>query len=126
MDNPEAAREAFEQAARVFSATIGEESPSAANAKVGLGESLVRLDRSREAIPILETAITILTEDGERPVSLATGRFALARALRAVDTAPTTHEVARGLANEAKAAMMEADEPELASEVDAWPSENEG
>jgi tetratricopeptide (TPR) repeat protein len=99
---------------------LGEGHPLVSGPLHGIGECLVGLGRSEEAIEPLQRALQIRTEGGAGPHYLARTRFVLARALVTSDPAR-----ARALGEQAKAdaAQLDASDPEAAplqEAIAAW------
>ncbi len=106
-------REALER----IEALIGPDDPEVAYPLSGLGGVLVALDRRREAKPLLERSLRLLTRDGVNPDQDDIGeiRFALARAVVVDDRAR-----ALILATEARRDYEDVGDEVAVSAIDTW------
>ena len=78
----------YEGALAIFEKTFGADHLNVAYALTGIGQAHVALERPELALPVLERAREIRERESGDPGDLATTRFALARALHALDRDP--------------------------------------
>jgi hypothetical protein len=81
LGQPARALALFEQVWALFEKTADLESPAGAQLMASRGEALRKLGRASDAVPLLERALQIATNQRGRPEYLATIQSALARAL---------------------------------------------
>jgi hypothetical protein len=98
---------------------FGEDSTPAASARLGLGATLLRLERAEEAVPELERAESVLCGSSKSPSRCGEVRFALARARFVLDRDPAEAvSLARAALADFERAGASADEGRR--EAQAW------
>src|SRR5262249_47676021 len=110
------AADEYRRALTIFAKRLPDRHPWADNARTGLGSALVELRQRAEAASVLEQAVGHFDADASAdPSTSAAARFALARAIVAVNPAR-----ARALARAALAIDEKIDAKEEMATVTAW------
>jgi tetratricopeptide (TPR) repeat protein len=102
-----AALDHFQRALASDERRLGSEHPELSEPLTGIAQVYLRLGRAREAVPLLERAITLLEAQKSDSSALATARFELARALSARRGTDANPARARALAEAARAFLSE-------------------
>jgi tetratricopeptide (TPR) repeat protein len=118
---PEVALDHAVRGLAILEAGLGPEHSSLAFSLSAQGRALILLERAGEAVKPLERAVELRTKNPSSAVDLAESRSLLGRALWLAPPAQGRDRArARALADQARAAYVEAGDEDGAAAVDAW------
>ena len=122
--SPKQALERYHLALQIDESAVGKDHRDNADYLLGIAESLIQLGRGKEAISLLERAISLRTKGGNA-TQQARPRFLLAKVLMGAPT-PENKTRAKTLAKEAREyyATMNTAGAKALAEIDTWVSAN--